>query len=271
MTPTSRARAGATPAAFLRWRRLLTSVAAGLALTSMVAAPAHASRSWDGYHWARTANPFTLTLGDNVSGSWDSYLAGTSSDWSVSTVLDTSIGTGRAGPVKRCGATNRRLEVCNTTYGNTGWLGIAQVWASGSHITQGGVKLNDTYFNTASYNTPAWRNQVMCQEVGHTLGLNHQDENFDNPNLGTCMDYTRDPSTNQHPNAHDYEQLATIYGHLDATTTVGTAVAGSAAADWNDPSAWGRAIRTSSDGRSSLHGRSLGGDQKVFTFVIWAR
>ncbi len=50
----------------------------------------------------------------------------------------------------------------------------------------------------------------MCQEVGHTLGLDHQDEVFDNPNLETCMDYTNDPSTNQHPNAHDYDQLATI-------------------------------------------------------------
>jgi hypothetical protein len=40
----------------------------------------------------------------------------------------------------------------------------------------------------------------MCQEVGHTFGLDHQDENFNNTNLGTCMDYTNDPSTNQHPN-----------------------------------------------------------------------
>jgi hypothetical protein len=47
----------------------------------------------------------------------------------------------------------------------------------------------------------------MCQEVGHTLGLDHQDDVFDNPTLGTCMDYTSDPSTSQHPNRHDYEEL----------------------------------------------------------------
>ena len=63
----------------------------------------------------------------------------------------------------------------------------------------------------------------MCQEVGHTLGLDHQDENFDNPNLGTCMDYTSDPGTNQHPNQHDYDELEAIYAHLDTTTTVGSA------------------------------------------------
>ena len=111
--------------------------------------------------------------------------------------------------------------MCNGAYGNNGWLGIASIWATGDHITQGTVKLNDTYFDTAQYNTPAWRNLVMCQEVGHTFGLDHQDENFTNPNLGTCMDYTNSPASNQRPNAHDYQQLQTIYAHLDSTSTVG--------------------------------------------------
>src|SRR5438094_52420 len=35
---------------------------------------ANANHSWGGYHWARTANPFTLTLGDNLSSTWDPYL-----------------------------------------------------------------------------------------------------------------------------------------------------------------------------------------------------
>jgi hypothetical protein len=43
------------------------------------------SHSWGGYHWARTANPFTLKLGDNVSSGWDTYLAMASIDWSQST------------------------------------------------------------------------------------------------------------------------------------------------------------------------------------------
>jgi len=251
-------------------RRLFASVLAGLALVGMAAVPADASHSWNGYHWARTTNPFTLSLGDNVSSTWDSILATTSSDWSQSTVLDTTVVAGRAASVKRCGASTGRVEVCNTTYGKTGWLGIAQVWVSGSHITQGVVKLNDTYFNTATYNTVPWRNMVMCQEVGHILGLDHQDENFANANLGTCMDYSNDPSTNQNPNQHDYDELATIDSHPDSTTTVGMAVAGSVAVDGNDPSAWGRAIRTSGDGRPSLYERNLGGGRAVFTFVIWA-
>jgi hypothetical protein len=37
------------------------------------------------------------------------------------------------------------------------------------------------------------------------------------------MDYTNDPTTNQHPNQHDYDELVTIYSHLDSFTTIGAA------------------------------------------------
>ncbi len=254
-------------------RRMLGSLAAALVAAGMVAAPAGADHSWGSYHWARTNNPFTLQLGDNVSAAWDSYLATTSTDWTLSTVLDTTIVAGNAGSPKRCRATSGRVEVCSATYGKTGWLGVASVWASGSHITQSTVKVNDTYFNTATYNTSAWRNLVMCQEVGHAFGLDHQDEAFENPNLGTCMDYTSNPSgppTNEHPNDHDYDQLVTIYQHTDSTTTVASSTATSGAEGGNGRSEWGRAIRTSSDGRTSVFVRELAGRERVFTFVVWA-
>lgn len=249
---------------------LFTAVLAVTFAAVLVATgPVSANHSWGGYHWARTSNPFTLKLGDNVSSGWDSYLVTISSDWSVSTVLGTTIVGGGANP-KNCRPTSGRVEVCSSTYGKTGWLGVAQIWASGSHIAQGTVKVNDTYFNTSAYNTPAWRNLVMCQEVGHTLGLDHQDVNFDNPNLGTCMDYTRDPSTNQHPNQHDYDELETIYSHLDSTTTVNTTAASRGNANLDDPGQWGQIVRSAENGRSALYERDFGGGHKVFTFVIWA-
>ncbi|MGC4939945.1 hypothetical protein [Kribbella sp. DT2] len=69
------------------------------------------------------------------------------------------------------------------TYGNNGWAGLASINLSGSgHISTGSVKLNDTYESGAP---TAERQGVMCQEVGHTYGLDHQDTNFNNPNLGT--------------------------------------------------------------------------------------
>lgn len=240
------------------------------ALLFVFATPASASHSWGGYHWARTANPFTLQLGDNLSSSWDPYLATTSNDWSQSSVLNTAIVAGKGG--KSCKATSGRVEVCNRTYGRNGWLGLAQIWISGSHITKGLTKVNDTYFNTPTYNSPAWKNLVMCQEVGHNLGLDHQDEIFDNPNLGTCMDYTSNPSTNQHPNQHDYDMLEQIYAHLDSLTTVGASTGqiarGVAMENLDNPSQWGRQVKGT--GRIAVYERDFGYGYKVFTFVIWA-
>lgn len=249
--------------------KLLAMAATAVLATVVTPGIAQANHSWGGYHWARTANPFTLQLGDNVDSKWDSYLATTSSDWSKSTVLDTSIVAGATKP-RTCKATAGRGEVCNATYGNNGWLGIASISVTGgTHITQGTVKLNDTYFNTATYNTPAWRNLVMCQEVGHIFGLDHQDENFDNPNLGTCMDYTSDPSTNQHPNLHDYDQLEAIYSHLDSTTTVGTTSPNRPQVG-NDPASWGVPVEGSRASGHSTYVRDFGGGQSVITFVTWA-
>ena len=246
------------------------AVAAALALTVALPGVATANHSWGGYHWARTANPFTLALGDNVDSSWDAYLGTTSSDWSQSKVLDTVIVAGST-RAKTCRATTGRVEVCNATYGSTGWLGVASISITGGvHITKGTVKVNDTYFRTATYNTSAWRNLVMCQEVGHTFGLDHQDENFNNANLGTCMDYTSDPSTNQHPNQHDYDELETIYAHLDSTTTVGTFSAATSAAHGSAASGFGRLVASSRNGRFQTFVHDFGNGQLEVSFVIWA-
>ena len=231
-----------------------------------------ANHSWGPpYHWARTANPFTLKLGDNLTSNWDPYLAEASTDWSVSSVLNTTIVSGLAG--RNCRPTAGRIEVCNRKYGSNGWLGLAQIWISGDHITQALAKMNDTYFNSSPYNTPAWGRLVMCQEVAHGFGLNHQDEAFDNANLGSCMDYTGDPDgplSNEHPNAHDYEQLEAIYNHVDSTSTVNSSTQTNAPFNGSDnPSDWGRQVRD--NGNVGLYVKDLAGGQKLFTHVFWAR
>ncbi len=58
----------------------------------------------------------------------------------------------------------------------------------------------------------------MCQEIGHDFGLDHQDES--GADFNTCMDYSN-ALDNPSPNAHDYEQLETIYNsHVDSSSTV---------------------------------------------------
>jgi hypothetical protein len=249
-------------------------VFAGLFIMFATVHTADANHTWGTYHWARTSNPFTLKLGDNLTAAWDPYLAQTSFDWSSSTVLNTTIVPGNTNNIKgkntpkNCTPTSGRGEVCNAKYGAIGWLGIASIWASGDHITAGTVKLNDTYFATANYNKPAWKNLVMCQEVGHLFGLGHQDETFNNANLDTCMDYTNSPDSNQHPNAHDYALLEQIYSHLDTTTTLANSVS-LLAADSNNPSDWGAEIHRSENGRSSIFVKDLGNGNRVVRHVYW--
>ena len=254
-----------------RWSPVLVLLVLGLALLPAVASAGH---SWSNFHWARTANPFTVKLVDVVTSTWDPILATTSSDWTASSVLNTTIVAGSGSP-KSCRPIDGQVKVCNAAYGSTGWLGVAQIWlTTGNHIAQGTTKLNDTYHGSPPYNTTAWRNLVSCQEVGHTLGLNHQDENFNNANLGTCMDYTNDPSTNQHPNAHDYDQLVTIYSHTDSFTSVKRAVEQMPPAmrdiDLAGPAQWGKLIDATDGGLTSVYEADFGHGYKVITFVIWA-
>lgn len=268
-------------------RRFLSILAATIIVSVLAVIPTstEAYHAWGAYHWARTANPFTLKLGDNVDTKWDPYLREAASDWSTvpanlnyPDVLDAVVVSGSSNP-RNCRATAGRVEVCNSRYGNNGWLGLAQIWISGSHITAGVAKMNDTYFNTTSYNTPAWRRLVMCQEVAHTFGLGHQDENFGPPNLGSCMDYTSDPDgggaygpSNEHPNAHDFEQLALIYGHLDSTSTISQGVTGSpfGVEAPNDPADFGRPTGPRDPfGRSIYFERDLGNGRRLLTHVFW--
>jgi hypothetical protein len=249
--------------------RLLAAVAAAALFLVFPAGAAQASHSWNGYHWARTGNPFTLQLGDNVTSTWDSTLRTAAADWSKSSVLDTVVAAGQTRP-KPCKATSGRVEVCDARYGNNGWLGVATISVvGGTHITAGTVKLNDTYLSVAPYNTSPWHQYVACQEIGHTLGLDHQDVDFDNANLGTCMDYTNDPSTNQHPNSHDYAELETIYSHLDDVTTVGATTARGRGQVGNAPSSWGHRVEGSRASGHSVYVRHFE-NASVVTFVSWA-
>lgn len=259
---------------------------AGMSLAGLFSATiAFGNHSWGGYHWERTVNPLELGLGNDLSSTWMSYFSTAVIDWNQSSVLSLLEVPGEAGNPKRCNAADGKVEICNDSYGNNGWLGIAGISVSGDHIQSGYVKLNDFYFDAPAYNSPAWRQMVTCQEIGHIFGLDHQDEDFKNANLGTCMDYTSDPSTNQHPNTHDYDELETIYGHLDGSSGSGgggggcfppnsRACRGTASAadilseiEMDGPAQWGRLV--SSHGPVEVFELDFGGGRKVFTFVTW--
>lgn len=275
------------------------SLFAFLLLFAVIALPSVvlAHHAWRDYHWARTANPFTVRMGNNVGTAWQTALSNASSEWNNSAVVHNQVVAGGTTP-RNCRPTSGRDEICSAAYGNTGWLGVAQVWlTTGDHIAQATVKLNDSYFGVGSrYNTPEWRALVTCQEIGHTFGLDHQDTNFNNANLGTCMDYTNNPlgpPSNTSPNAGDYNQLLCIYapadagrtltstnhsctgtGHLDSFTTVSQVTKMPAAmtmVDYSQPNQWGKLVSGSPTLGTSTYDLDFGHGNHIVTHVLWAK
>ena len=240
-------------------RRLLVLASLALGTSALLAGPALATHSWSNYHWARTANPFTLKVVDSNTADWDDNQAGAISDWSRSTVMDLTreAGDDSSRARKRCVMISGKIHSCNAAYGTNGWLGLASINISGGHITQGSAKMNDSYFSSPSYNETA-RQHVMCQEIGHDFGLTHQDES--GADLNTCMDYAS-ALDNPSPNQHDYDQLQTIYQHLDSTTTINAAGAMPDAV----PS-WAPATQRS----QSVYVDRLADGSELVTFVLWA-
>lgn len=263
-------------------------VAGFILILVAISGSAYANHAWGKYHWnLSTAQTeiAPLQIAKNITPEWDASLTIAATDWNQSVLKNTVIiGTNNRAT---CTPTPGRIEVCNHTYGENSWLGIAQVWAyrgKEAHIAQATTLLNDTYFSLPQYNTTAWRQMVMCQEVGHTFGLAHQDENFNNTNLGSCMDYTSDPtgtldtngtSNNEHPNPHDFEMLKSIYAHLnDASGNVkGGGKGGSRQTPVStteiDPASWGQAVAQDAQGKDSLFVRNLDNGMQLITHVLW--
>jgi hypothetical protein len=258
---------------------------AGLIFTAVVFVKvASASHRWSVYHWARTTTQFTLKLGNNMSASWQPFLFQASSDWNSPVAagwrgaqpLLTSVVAGQSN--RHCSAVSGTTQVCNARYGNNGWLGLASIYISGGeHITRGTAKMNDTYFSLSTYNNPNEKQHVVCQEVAHTFGLDHQSTNGDS--LNTCMDYFSNTGTNAtnsastKPNYHDFEELAIIYAHLDGTSTVAAQETSRPSApdtdNTDDPSSWGMLVSQSNNGRSSTYERFNQDGSKTGTHVFW--
>jgi len=235
---------------------LLNKAAArcGLALAVLAAAAPVAAtlptQSWNGYHWAHTGN-LAIMVGNNTSAKWTPYLATAETVWSTDKYID-FLPTAGMTSATGCAGVYGTIQVCSANYGATGWSGWTTVYTSGTSIYQATIKLNDYYFNQARYNTAAYFQQVICQELGNSLGLQDSDHLFGNLNTGSCMDYTNDPSgtlgtngtlANTAPSLSDVTNLDGIYGVLDKTqlvfTVPKTSTNAQAAGPAPEPGTWG--------------------------------
>ena len=262
-----------------------------------VSSPLYADHAWGPYHWARTASSFDLIVVNSTTADWDPYVTQAVSDWSLDwspsydlTMVQDVAGSTSNNTRRQCRAPEGQVRICNLAYGYNGWLGIAGIYVDGNgHITKGYTKLNDSYFSAAYYDNDAWKQSVTCQELGHNIGLDHQDEDFNNQSLFSCMDYQDPPYL--YPNTHDYEQLELIYDHTDSYDSYDTGSTGSGGdgddgggcnappgkgcnkgQDANSGSAgdvgWGMSVGRR--GQTEKFVRTQPDGTQVITFVTWA-
>jgi len=268
----------------------------------IVVPSASAHHAWNNYHWARTENNFNLRVVYTLDSSWSGHFLQAIADWNqvptrggttsiqypsaVTFIPNQNVLTGG------CAGEVGRVEVCSGAYGINGWLGLTQIWLADAngHVNQSLMLLNDSYFALPIYDTPEWRQFTVCHELGHTIGLDHADNDFATA-LGTCMDVSSDPVPNQHPYTHDFEELANIYNHLDTfrsheyiqdpriTTYAPPAVNWKSSTksvkfghrqNLQDPANWGRAVARDGSGNKSVFVRSFKDGSKLITRVNWA-
>jgi hypothetical protein len=260
------------------WKIIAIAVALTLG-TSIVSA--HHAWVYLGYelHWPRYhKGPINLELVDQTSISdynWTSHTREAAKDWSKSRSLNVNWNVNRRGNAEwaQCSLTSQCIEVWADDYGQNGWLGIGggnvtyDPATDQLHWTAGIAVMNDFYYDTepyaSFYGNYQWRQTVMCQEIGHALGLTHIDEDF-STNIASCMDYAADPYP--HPFEHDYEVLDQIHDHVEEfVPPAGPPIIPPGLAQGE----WGELI--SSNGFSSLYVRDLGDNQYWITHVTWAQ
>jgi hypothetical protein len=159
-----------------------------------------------------------LQILDNLAygSDWDDFFRAYVQEWDNGTdAVTLNIHTTAYDP--DCRGVLRAMKVCNGNYGPTEWNGVNLILVKDGYIISSIAKMNDYYLQGTN---EAQRKFTMCHELGHGLGLGHSDENFQNSDLGNCMDYTNTPENNLHPDEYNFLILEELYGNASRNGTV---------------------------------------------------
>lgn len=163
---------------------------------------ASANNSWSVYHWP--SNNLSPTVVDLTRNDPLYDVSAGVQEWAI-------LGT----PIQPVVSTSRKSNVTVKVGFSWAWLGLARIYIDEEgHISKGEVLLNSQLLSRYG---PAVADHVLCQELGHVWGLDHNRTEFD-----TCMnDSALLSSTAPYPNLHDAEQLNLIYDHTDVVPDSG--------------------------------------------------
>ena len=164
---------------------------------SLTATVAFADHSWNGYHWG--SDKLSPRVFSKTTSSLYDIPAAVQKWADLGTLIQPAMAKGKT-------ASKGDIIVMESVK----YSSLAHTEVSldkEGHITKAYVYLNTALLELYG---PAAADQILCHELGHALGLAHEDDYDD-----SCMNDTIWPGTATSPNAHDAEQLNLIYGHQD--------------------------------------------------------
>ncbi len=165
-----------------------------LALLVLPTSVALASNAWATHHWS--SDNLAPTVSDRTKGSFYDVPTAVEEWADLSAPINPVITSKNNGNIKVSEATSNF------------WLGLARVFLDeDGHITKGEVKLNTMILSRPEFG-PLAADHVLCQELGHVLGLDHSlltTSCMNGSNLGSATS----------PDSHDNVTLGNIYSHPD--------------------------------------------------------
>jgi hypothetical protein len=171
-------------------------------------------------HWRHSQVPFTLNLLNHASSNWPKPLKYAANSWETPEMVKFNIVNSKPSPY--CEIYPESMNFCSWNDAD-GWLSqMMYVQGPGDpHIIATVVAVNDAYLMTpkSKYNTDAWRNYILCQSFGWTMGIKYSFESGDSlQSLNSCMNVFTDfakVQQMQNPDQDDINEMIGLYKHTD--------------------------------------------------------